>query len=586
MEVTGSGSQIPIHALFKDDFVVYEGHNRHQSLLRVIESLVTRNRLVMSEEEIMQWARQWNDKHCKPPLEEKEFQKQWRDATHFLKTSVEHFLGQDSGKEIKRLEKELNKKQRLKQREDYVNELIQSMNLKTLNDTDEIYYYDNKRGIFIPGAEPIIKSILEEQFGYSDPDDSYSIPLTNHDVSEYFGHIHRRTYIDRKEFDPDIEWMATENCMVNLLTGESRPFDPEFMCTTYIPVRSNNSPETKSTSLAECAVLGAASIGPCPRIMKFLYDIMDPEDVEIVLDFIAYCLWRNYKFAIWVLFNGAGQNGKSTLINAITAMLGKHNVAGESLHRLLENRFSSAKLCNKLANLDADLSGDILKNTGILKKLTGNDLVPAENKFQTPFSFYNHAKLIFSCNEMPLTEDTTDAFFRRLIIINFNKQFFGLAEDRNLLQKLTTPDELSGLFRVALSRLPKVLKYGIKPINAKAIESTFDKYIGNKDPPELFFIKAIEKTGNPDHVVSKEKVYESYDLFCKVHRLVGSEQGLSRKMRSKGVHSYREPKENKDGKRPYMWYGIKLVDWKALDDQAQEVLGIDKLSDTEREDLK
>ena len=88
-----SGNQIPIQELFKDDFVVYEGHNRHQPLLRAMESLITRNKGIMSETEIMQMARQWNDTHCKPPLDEKEFQKQWRDAIHFLKTSVEHFLG-------------------------------------------------------------------------------------------------------------------------------------------------------------------------------------------------------------------------------------------------------------------------------------------------------------------------------------------------------------------------------------------------------------------------------------------------------------------------------------------------------------
>ena len=156
---------------------------------------------------------------------------------------------------------------------------------------------------------------------------------------------------------------------------------------------------------------------------------MGPEDVEVVLDFIAYCLWRHYKFHVWLLFNGAGQNGKSTLINLIEALLGKHNVAGESLQRLLDNRFSVANLYHKLANVDADLSGDNLKNTGILKKLTGNDLFPAENKFERPFYFKSYAKLIFSCNEMPKTEDITDAFFRRLIIINFNKQFFGAIAD-------------------------------------------------------------------------------------------------------------------------------------------------------------
>jgi phage/plasmid-associated DNA primase len=40
-----------------------------------------------------------------------------------------------------------------------------------------------------------------------------------------------------------------------------------------------------------------------------------------------------------------------------------------SLHGLLENRFAAAELYGKLANIDADMSKEALKNTGIVKKL-------------------------------------------------------------------------------------------------------------------------------------------------------------------------------------------------------------------------
>jgi putative DNA primase/helicase len=57
-------------------------------------------------------------------------------------------------------------------------------------------------------------------------------------------------------------------------------------------------------------------------------------------------------------------------------------------------------LYQKLANIDADVSGDILiNNTGKIKKLTGNDESAAEFKYKQPFKFRNYAKLIFSCNE-------------------------------------------------------------------------------------------------------------------------------------------------------------------------------------------
>jgi putative DNA primase/helicase len=588
-----SGGQIPIQELFKEDFVVYKDHNRHGAILRIMESLITRNKSIMSELEIIQLAKQWNDKHCSPPLDDREFQKQWHDASVFLKKNVEHFLGIEKvgdskeTKEAKRLEKERIKKEKLKQREDYVDELITEWNLKTMQDTDEIYYYEKNRGIFLPHAEHMIKSTLEEKFGYDDPTNPDSIPLTNNDIKEYLGHIHRRTYIDRNAFDPDIEWIGTQNCMVNLLTGESREFNPEFLCTVSLPVRFDDSPETRKTQLAECAILGSAAIGSCPRIMKFLYDVMSPEDVETVLDFIAYCLWRHYKFAIWILFNGAGQNGKSTLINLITKFLGGDNVSSESLHRLLENRFAVAQLYRMLANVDADLSSETLRNTGILKKLTGNDEMPAEIKFLTPFKIRSHAKLIFSCNTMPETKDTTDAYFRRLVIINFNKQFFGKTDDVNLLQKLTTPEELSGLFRVVLSRLPRVLKNGIRTTSNRTMTTTYEKYIGNIDPAELFHEKALNKSGNPDDTPTKYEVYESYKLFCRVHNLIaGSEAYLSRKITSKGIKYFVGGRDQETGERPYRWYGLKLIDWKATDDIAHEMFDMRDYFDSDKEDMK
>lgn len=76
--------QIPIKELFKSDFIIHEGNNRHESLLRVMESLIQRNKNILSEDEIKKLSQEWNQKHCVPPLDDKEFEKQWNDANKFL----------------------------------------------------------------------------------------------------------------------------------------------------------------------------------------------------------------------------------------------------------------------------------------------------------------------------------------------------------------------------------------------------------------------------------------------------------------------------------------------------------------------
>jgi hypothetical protein len=72
----GSNSdQIPIEELFKEDTVILEGHNRHEQLLRVMESLIKRNHKILSLSEIQKIASEWNIKHCSPHLDDIEFNK-------------------------------------------------------------------------------------------------------------------------------------------------------------------------------------------------------------------------------------------------------------------------------------------------------------------------------------------------------------------------------------------------------------------------------------------------------------------------------------------------------------------------------
>jgi phage/plasmid-associated DNA primase len=224
----------------------------------------------------------------------------------------------------------------INEKPDFEDTLISKYHFKTLTDTKVILYYDRNSGLFVENGHIIIESEAEKR-GYN-----------NKQVAETLGHIQRRTYTNRSEFDPDIEWIGSNNCMINVKTGETAAFSPRFMNTTRIPVTNNKDliPAYEGNPVRSFFKMvenwNSQKIienSPCPAIMKFLYDIMSPEDVEVILDFLAYCLWREYKFNVWILLNGAGQNGKSTLLKLIARFLGRWNISSESLDRLLNNRF-------------------------------------------------------------------------------------------------------------------------------------------------------------------------------------------------------------------------------------------------------
>ncbi len=389
--------------------------------------------------------------------------------------------GHDKGKS-KSQEEEKEQEQDSKSIEQ---ELTEIYHFKTVKDTEEIYYYNSEKGIFIKNGEQIIKQEYVKYF----PDCKIK------EVDQVLYHIKWSNLVDRNQFDSKIEWIAANDCMINLKTGETQPHSPEFMTTVKIPhnyfinipplpTPENYFPQLPSLSL---------SASPCPKIMKFLYEVMSSDDVEKFLDFVAYCLWREYKHHKWLLFNGSGRNGKGVTTNLVTALLGKENVSSESLQRLLRRDFSPAQLYGKLANIDADLSKDMLGNTGLLKKITGGDRITVEKKFKNPFDANVVAKLIFSANEIPLTSDETDAFFARLIIINFPKQFLGDAANPSLIDKLTIKQEISGFFNLIVSRVPKVLKDGITGSN-QSLEDNYTKYIESSDPIRAFYETAIDCT--------------------------------------------------------------------------------------------
>jgi hypothetical protein len=191
---------------------------------------------------------------------------------------------------------EEKKEERQKETENLIEELQGQYHFKTLKDTEEIWAYDEARGVYTSNGEVIIKARLEHDLGPQ---------LTNHDVEEFLGHIRRGTYFDRSGFNPDIEWLGCSDRMLNLRTGQTAPLSHDFLNTTRIPVKYSDvyatGPTTDFFRLVERQFFDDYSSFQCPKIMKFLYDIVEAEDVEFILDFIAYCLWRDYRYAIWIL---------------------------------------------------------------------------------------------------------------------------------------------------------------------------------------------------------------------------------------------------------------------------------------------
>lgn len=99
----------------------------------------------------------------------------------------------------------------------------------------------------------------------------------------------------------------------------------------------------------------------------------------------------------------------------------------------------------------------------------------AEEKFRTPFSFSNKARLLFSCNELPANYvDRTDGFYRRLIILPFLKQVEESKIDTALLTKLQ--NEVDGIIQWALEGLLRLINNNYQFTKSDTTQSVLNEY--------------------------------------------------------------------------------------------------------------
>ena len=139
-------------------------------------------------------------------------------------------------------------------------------------------------------------------------------------------------------------------------------------------------------------------------------------------------------------------------------------MASMSLHKIESDRFSSARLAGKMANICPDLPSTHLTNTSTFKAITGGDVIPAEYKFRDGFDFRPFVKLLFSANHPPRSNDASHAFFRRWLVLPFDQNFDeGTVRNlpRDILDDQLAYDyELSGVLNKALHALPRLRDKG------------------------------------------------------------------------------------------------------------------------------
>jgi len=133
----------------------------------------------------------------------------------------------------------------------------------------------------------------------------------------------------------------------------------------------------------------------CPLFDAFLESAVPEDDRDRAWQVLGYLLMSGNPLQRMFMLTGTGGNGKGVYLNVLRALLGDENTAAEPLHDLSENRFSTAELHGKLANICGDIDATFIQNTGRIKELCGDDRMKGERKNERQFYFKFWGKAIF-----------------------------------------------------------------------------------------------------------------------------------------------------------------------------------------------
>ena len=249
----------------------------------------------------------------------------------------------------------------------------------------------------------------------------------------------------------------------------------------------------------------------CPQFKKFLNEVLDCKLIPLVQEIVGYLLTTNTASQKAFVFWGPARTGKSTLLWVVEyLLLGKKNVSNIPWQEI-GDKFKTAELLGKLANVFSDLPSKSIDDTGIFKVVTGEDYLMAEKKNKNPFKFKPFARLVFSCNELPRNYvDRTEGFYRRLIIVPFSRQIEKSKIDKSLKYKFQREKE--GILNWALEGLKRLYENNFEFSENELTDGVKKEYKRENNNVISFVEECCELDGL--FSCSRIEIYEAYKEFC------------------------------------------------------------------------
>lgn len=342
--------------------------------------------------------------------------------------------------------------------------------------------------------------------------------------------------VEPESFDASPDLFNVANGTIDLRTGTLKPHDKADLITKW----SRIAYDPNATA---------------PRWKQFLSEIYEsPELIRYIQLAIGYSLTGHSNERAFFILHGAGQNGKSTFVEAVSHVFGPDYSIGLPSESLYSKK-TEGGVPNDIARLRGSRfvyssEGEDGKHLAVakIKQLTGNEKITSRHMKGEWFDFMSNFKIWFSTNHKPEITESAQAIWDRVKLIPFNRRFTEEEKDPHL--KITLIQEAAGILNWGLEGARLWYQQGLG--ECSIVKAATSDYKQDSDLVGQFLGDVVESAGGAELQV--KTLYQRFDRWMKDmgHSPVMSSKAFSRSLKERGLRN----EQRGDGN--YYWQGIRL----------------------------
>jgi hypothetical protein len=285
--------------------------------------------------------------------------------------------------------------------------------------------------------------------------------------------------------------------------GKLLPHDPSFGSRYTLPYRY---------------IGGEGCLESCPLFSRLLHSFWGHEKdyaerVECLRQMMAVTfMGMGTSYARALLLHGLGGTGKSQLIKIMERLLPSNVVSYVAPYEFTE-KFSAYPLSNSLINICGELDEKKPLPGASFKSVIDGSTMQGRQLFGQIFNFTPKATHWFASNHLPRSADTSEGFYRRWVVLTFNR-IVPKSEIILNFGEIIAAEERENIVSWFLRDIKGVMSRNIISLPPSHF-AVMNDIQGENDSAYFYLVSAKgPKRSDFNVFITEDKLYEAYSGFC------------------------------------------------------------------------